>query len=127
MAELCERLLDYAARIVKLVSALPPTLIGRTIANQLLRSGTAAGANYEEARAAESGPDFVHKPQVALKELRDYNYWLRLLIKSEVLPADRLAPLLDESDQLRAILSKAVVTAKGKQKKAAAPPRPGST
>lgn len=78
MTELCERLLDYAARIVKLVSALPPTLIGRTIANQLLRSGTAAGANYEEARAAESGPDFVHELQIASKELRESNYWLRL-------------------------------------------------
>ena len=63
MGDLAERLLNYGARIVKLVSALPPTLIGRTIGNQLLRSGTAVGANYEEAQAAESSPDFI--PQTA--------------------------------------------------------------
>lgn len=67
MSDLAERLLDYGARIVKLVSALPPTLIGRRIGDQLLRSGTAVGANYEEARAAESEADFVHKLQVAFK------------------------------------------------------------
>jgi len=121
MTDRCERRLDYAARIVKLVSALPPTVIGRTIASQLLRSGTAAGANYEEAQTAESGSDFVHKLQVALKELRESSYRLKLLVKSEVMRADCLAPPLDESDQLRAILSKAVATA------VAAPSRRGST
>ena len=120
MNDLAERLLDYGARIVKLVSALPTTLIGRRIGDQLLRSGMAVGANYEEAHAAESKPDFVHKLQVALKELRESNYWLRLLAKTEIVPADRLGPLLDESNQLRAILSKAVATSKGTQKEAVA-------
>ena len=54
MGDLGERLLDYGARIVKLVSALPPTLVAKRLGDQLLRSGTAVGANYEEARAAES-------------------------------------------------------------------------
>ncbi len=80
----------------------------------------AVGANYEEAHAAESKSDFVHKLQVALKELRESNYWLRLLAKTEIVPADRLGPLLDESNQLRAILSKAVATTKGTQKEAVA-------
>jgi four helix bundle protein len=121
MQDLSERFLDYGARIVKLVSALPATLVGRRIGDQLLRSGMAVGANYEEARAAESDSDFVHKLQVALKELRESNYWLRLLVKAEVLPAERLAPLVDESNQIRAILSKAVATAKGTQKEIVAP------
>jgi four helix bundle protein len=121
LGDLAERLLDYGARIVELVSALPPTLIGRTIGNQLLRSGTAVGANYEGAQAAESSPDFIHKLQVALKELRESNYWLRLLVKAEVVPGERLGPLVDESNQLRAILSKAVATAKGTQKEVVAP------
>ncbi len=121
MGDLAERLLDYGARIVKLVSALPPTMIGRRIGDQLLRSGTAVGANYEEARAAESQTDFIHKLQLALKEMRESNYWLRLLVKAEVVPAERLTPLADESTQLRAILSKAVATAKGTQKEVVAP------
>jgi four helix bundle protein len=117
MQDLSDRFLEYGARIVKLVSALPPTLVARRIGDQLLRSGTAVGANYEEARAAESKSDFVHKLQIALKEMRESNYWLRLLVKAEVVPGERLGPLVDESNQLRAILSKAVATAKGTQKR----------
>jgi four helix bundle protein len=46
-------------------------LVCRRIGDQLLRSGTAVGANYEEAQGAESRVDFSHKLQVALKELRE--------------------------------------------------------
>ena len=70
------------------------------------------GANYEEAQAAESKNDFIHKLQIALKELRESNYWLRLLAKAETLSSDRLTNIIEESNQLRAILSKAVATAK---------------
>ena len=114
-----ERLLEYGARIIKLVECLPNTLVGRRVAEQLLRSGTSAGANYEEAKGAESKEDFVHKLQIALKELRESSYWLRLLVKSGEIPAQRMNNLLDESDQLRAMLSKSVATAKGKAKEIA--------
>jgi four helix bundle protein len=114
--DLGERLLEYGARIIKLVEPLPNTLVGRRVGDQLLRSGTSAGANYEEARAAESKVDFVHKLQIALKELRESNYWLRLLVKSGKISAERMEDLLDESNQLRAMLSKSVATAKGKAK-----------
>ena len=116
MTNLSERVLDYGARIIRLVDALPRTLIARRIGDQLLRSGTSVGANYEESRAAESDLDFVHKLQLSLKEVRESTYWLRLMAKSDILPPDRLAPLIDESQQLRAILSKEVATAKGKAK-----------
>lgn len=115
--DLEERLLDYGARIIKLVESLPNTLVGRRIADQLLRSATSAGANYEEARGAESREDFVHKMQIALKELRESHYWLLLLVKSGKVPEGRMVGLLDESVQLRAMLSKSVATAKGKAKK----------
>ena len=59
--DLGERLLDYAARIVKLVESLPQTIAGKRIGDQLLRSGTSPGANYEEAQGAESHADFTHK------------------------------------------------------------------
>lgn len=114
--KLDERLLEYGARIIGLVESLPKTLVGRRIGDQLLRSGTSAGANYEEARAAESRDDFIHKLQIALKELRESNYWLRLLIRSGKVTSERMGSLLDESNQLRAMLSKAVATAKGKAK-----------
>jgi len=114
--DLDERLLEYGARIVKLVESLPKRLAGKTIADQLLRSGMSVGANYEEAQAAESRNDFIHKLQIALKELRESNYWLRLLAKAETLPPERLSNIINESNQLRAIISKAVATAKSKGK-----------
>ena len=115
--DLGERLLEYAARIVRVAESLPKTLVGRRIADQLLRSGTSVGANYEEAQGAESREDFIHKLQIALKELRESNCWLPLLIKGGKVSTDRLGDLLDESNQLRAMLSKAVATAKGKARK----------
>jgi len=67
-------------------------------------------------RGAESGVDFSHKLQIALKELRESNYWLRLLEVSGKVPGERLADIIDESTQLRAILSKAVATTKANMK-----------
>ena len=75
--DLSERFLTFAARIIRLVDALPQTVIGKHIYGQVIRSGTSAGANYEEARAAESNSDFAHKMSLALKELRETKYWLR--------------------------------------------------
>jgi four helix bundle protein len=114
--DLSKRLLAYGGRVIRLVESLPNTLVGRRVGDQLLRSGMSAGANYEEARGAESKDDFVHKLQISLKEMRESNYRLRMLVTSEKVSAERMAGLLDESDQLRAILSKAVATAKGKAK-----------
>ena len=75
--EISERLMDFATRIIRLAEALPKTVIGKHIYGQIIRSGTSAGANYEEARAAESNSDFAHKMSLALKELRETKYWLR--------------------------------------------------
>jgi four helix bundle protein len=106
--DIAERLLGFAARIGKLVDALPETRLSRHIAAQLVRSGTSLAPNYEEARGAESKKDFVHKLGICLKELRESCCWLR----SELLPNHRVASLLDEGEQLGAIVAKSIVTAK---------------
>jgi len=103
-------------RTINVVESVPKTLVGRRIGDQLFRSGTSVGANFEEAPAAESKDDFVHRLQIALKELRESNYWLRLLAEAGKLPKPCLEPLLDESNQLVAMLSKAVAKVKGKAK-----------
>ncbi|MFN0123905.1 MAG: four helix bundle protein [Blastocatellia bacterium] len=114
---LADRLLRFAIDIVKLVESLPQTTAGRRIGDQLLRSGTSVGANYEEAQGAESKNDFIHKLQISLKEIRETNYWLRVLAGSGIRPEVTLKQLVSESDQLKSILSKAVATAKGTAKK----------
>ena len=110
--DLGERLLDFAVNVIKLVEMLPNSLSGKRIGDQLLRSGTSAGANYEEAQGAESKKDFTHKLQISLKEIREANFWLRLLLKANIIKNPLLNILVDESNQLKAILSKSVVTAK---------------
>jgi four helix bundle protein len=122
--DLSERILDFGARIVRVVGFLPNTLVGRRIGDQLLRSGLSVGANFEEAQAAESRADFAHKLQIALKEKREARYWLRLISKAGTVPARRLEPLLDESNQLVAMLSKAVARAKGRAKDGRSFPQP---
>ncbi len=114
--DLDERLLVYGATIIKLVESLPSTIAGRRIGDQLLRSGTSVGANFEEAQGAESKNDFAHKLQIALKELRESNYWLRLLAKTGMLPQETLVVVIGESAQLKAILSKSIATVKGTAK-----------
>ncbi len=115
--ELSERLLEFATRAGKVVDALPDTRLGRHIAGQLVRCGTSPGPNYEEGCAAESRKDFVHKLSVSLKELRESPFWIRLIIKAELLSEADMANLLDESSQLCSILGQSVVTAKEKTDK----------
>lgn len=110
--DLSMRFLDFASRIMKLVGTLPKTLPGRHIAGQLFRSGTSAGANYEEARAAESRPDFIHKVAVGWKEIRESCYWLKLIHHSQIIKPRLVESLLQESEELSRILAKSLLTAR---------------
>ena len=110
--DLAWRLIEFAARIGKVVDALPDTRVGRHIAGQLVRCGTSGAPNYAEARGAESKKDFVHKLGVCLKELRESQCWLQLIVRADLLPESRLTQLVDESDQLIAIFVKSITTAK---------------
>ena len=111
--ELSERLLNFSARIGKAVDAIPDTKLGRNIASQLVRSGTSPGPNYEEACAGESRADFIHKLKIVLKELRETRFWLRLLVKVNLLGDHKLNDLIDEANQLCNIFGQSIVTAKG--------------
>ena len=114
--DLADRLLDFAFRIIRLVATLPRTTVGKHIAGQLLRSGTSPGANYEEARGAESRADFIHKLAVTWKETREARYWLRLIHRTELIKPNLVEQLLGEANELSAILSKSLETARGKVK-----------
>ena len=106
--------MGFAADIIKLAARLDKTAVGRHIGGQLTRSGTSSGANYEEACAAESRLDFIHKLQIVLKELRESLYWLRLIKKASVIPDTdpTLIDLLQEAEELANIIAKSIVTAR---------------
>ncbi|HRT05947.1 MAG TPA: four helix bundle protein [Kiritimatiellia bacterium] len=114
--DLEDRLIDFAVRIIRLTEALPNTKAGTHVAGQILRSGTSPAPNYGEAQSAESAADFIHKLKIALKELRETLIWLKIISRASMIKsATLLAPLLQETDQLIAILFASVKTA-GKRK-----------
>ena len=106
-----ERLLNLAVEIGRTCDRLPNTRFGNQIADQLVRSGTSPGTNYEEACDAASRKDFIHKMSIALKELRESYFWLRLIVESRLIPDD-LSILVDECRQLLRIFGKTVTTAR---------------
>ncbi len=88
-------------------------LPGRHVAGKLLRSGTSAGANYKEARGAESKRDFLHKLGISLKEILETLYWLRLVAGANLV-AEPVSDLIREVDELCRILGKSRATAQSR-------------
>lgn len=103
--ELKRRTKDFALRVIKLVGALPKSVEGRAIANQLVRSGTSVAANYRSACRARSRSEFIAKLGVVLEEADESLLWLELTVAAELLPARRVQSLLKEADELVAIMA----------------------
>lgn len=104
-AELEERTLAFAVRLVAFVATLPNTVAGRTVGGQLLAAGTSIGANYREANRAESKADFAHKIAIALKESAETEYWLLVCDRSRLGETQEAAALRIESDEFVRIFS----------------------
>lgn len=112
--DIAERLLNFAAAVLRLCREMPVDPAGTHVSRQLMRSATGGGSNYEEARGAESRADFAHKVSVAAKEMRESLYWLKLVRRAELSPHRKLDALLDEANQLVAILTSSVKTTRGR-------------
>ena len=108
------RLISHAVAVVKVCGTLPKNRTSTHIANQLLRSGTAAAPNYAEARSGESRQDFLHKLGVVRKELNETMVWLEMLKCLELTSSDTLAPLMREGDELCRIIAASIKTASGR-------------
>ena len=80
-------IVSFAADVVLLARSLPDDSRSKHVSRQLVRSATSGGANYEEARGAESRADFVHKVSIAAKEMRESLYWLRLSERAKLVEA----------------------------------------
>src|SRR5690625_136062 len=91
-----KRTKDFALRIIKLVSVLPQNQVGYVLGRQLLKSGTSIGANYHEANHASSRKHFISTMEIAQREAAETSYWLGLLTEAEIMPKNRLIPLIQE-------------------------------
>jgi four helix bundle protein len=110
--ELRQRTKQFGLRIMKLVAALPDSNVGRAIGGQLIRSGTAVGANYRAACRGRSKAEFIAKLGIVEEEADESTYWLELIVEGGLMPKDLVMPLLQEADELVAIMVASKRTAK---------------
>ena len=108
-----QRLVSHASSLLDLSSKLSRTLQARHVSRQILRSGTAAAANYGEAREAESRPDFIHKLRIVLKELNETEVWLHLILTNSMLRTTEISPVIAENEELCRIIAASIKTAGG--------------
>ena len=110
--EMKSRTKAYANRIVKLCSALPNNWVARTLGKQLLRSGTSVGANNCAVCRAKSGSDFINKLRIVEEECDESLFWMELLVDNNLVKASRLRDLMEEADELLAIVVASAKTAR---------------
>jgi len=107
--DLSKRLYEFAIRTILFLRNFPDPVEYKVIKYQLIKSCTSPGANYDEAQGASSRADFHNKAQISLKEIRESNYWLKIIkgisISMEY-DKSELDFLIKESNELMNILGK---------------------
>jgi len=110
-SELKQRTFDFGQRVIRLVRALPKNVEGRAIGGQLVRCGTAVGANYRATCKARSRAEFIARIGVVEEEADETAYWLETIMTSQMLKSSLVQSLLDEARALERILGQSRVTA----------------
>jgi len=111
--ELKKRTKEFALRVISLVESFPNTILGRHVGGQLTRSSTSVAANYRAAGGAKSNADFIAKMGIVEEEADESAFWIEFSVDSNLAKAERVADLLDETNQLIAIFVASINTARG--------------
>ncbi|MBD2309383.1 four helix bundle protein [Chroococcidiopsis sp. FACHB-1243] len=112
-----QRTEDFAIRTVNAYSELKNKHFddaGRVLAKQFLRSGTSIGANCAEAVYAQSNNDFISKYSIALKEASETQYWIKVMIKSQLVPEQKFSNMQQELVAIIKILTATINKLKSK-------------
>lgn len=104
--------MSFAIRMLKMADALPKSIAGRTVANQIARSGCSVAANYRAALRGKSRADFVNKITIVLEEADETAFWIELTERAELLPSAKLRKLFREAEELAKIFNATRSTAK---------------
>jgi four helix bundle protein len=115
MSDLKKRTFEFSLRVMRFAESLPETKSGRTIANQIIRSGTSVGANYRAAKRAKSTKDFISKLGTVEEECDETIFWIELAVASSCVGAEKVVSLLAEANELLAITVASIRTAKGRK------------
>jgi four helix bundle protein len=110
--QLKERTMEFAVRILKMADAMPKMVSGRTIANQIARSGCSVAANYRAALRGKSRADFINKITIVLEEADETAFWIELTERAGLLPPKRLIKLRTEAEELTKIFNATRTTAR---------------
>ena len=115
--DLRARLMDFSVTVIKFLGLLPDRKEYDVIKYQLSKAATSVGAIYEEAQAG-SYPEFTHRIQICLREIREAHYWLKLIQKLNISQkqefCEKLIALLNEAEELKRIFGS--ISAKTKNK-----------
>ena len=111
-----EKCMEFAVEVVRLYKWINKAQKEYKLADQMMRAGTAVGANYGEAQFAESDLDYVHKLKIAMKECHEVIYWLELMVKAEIVPVERYVKLYDMANEIQVMMGAAVKTVMAKKK-----------
>ena len=95
------------------MQSLPRGPIGYSIGKQILRSATSIGANYRAACRARSTADFIAKLKIVEEEADESAYWLEIMVEAGLVNADLLKPLLQEAEEILAIIVASINTTRG--------------
>lgn len=106
---------QFAIRVINLVENLPNTQSARVIGNQLLRSGTSVGANYRAACRGRSPAEFCAKMGIVDEVADESAYRMELLIESEIVKERLLTSLMQETNEIVAMVVASIATAKRKK------------
>jgi len=102
---LSERLFEFAVRVIEFLKTLPYSPESKVIRQQLSKSATSSGANYEESQGGSSRADFTNKVRISLREMRESNYWFRIIKRTvDSVNAEEVNYLINESEELKKIL-----------------------
>ena len=104
--------MDFAVRVLKFADALPGTVSGKTVANQIARSGCSVAANYRSALRGKSRADFVNKITIVLEEADETDFWLEISKRRGLIAEKRITGLQTEAVELTKIFNATRTTAR---------------
>jgi four helix bundle protein len=99
-AEMSERSMAFALRVIKMAESLPRSGAARNIEHQIVRSACSVAANYRASQRAKSRADFSNKIAIVLEEADETAFWIELTERAGFLTPERLAPLKQEAEEL---------------------------
>ena len=106
-----ERTEKFAIRVIKAYTELNKRHFddaGKVLSKQFLKSGTSIGANCSEAKYAQSNKDFINKYSIALKEASETLYWIKIMIKSQLVSEKKFQKMIEENERIIKILTASI-------------------